>query len=92
MPMYMELHDDSKVGNSLFANIGKPEDPVIDYDYQAEEWIKETVDNPNVIKWILFDDQGERCVWERKSGDTRLPIITKKSNRYQGEYCVTHDD
>ncbi len=92
--MYLEIHD-TEVGKSLAARVRN-----IDYDYQAEIFVAETVKQnsempPEVhrlVKWILFDDIGIRCIWERTAEQARrdqMPAITEKSARYQGEYsCV----
>jgi chaperone required for assembly of F1-ATPase len=45
--MYLELHD-NEVGNSLSAQINN-----IDYDYQAEQWVQETYNNPDVKCQII---------------------------------------
>lgn len=89
--MWMELHD-NETGNTLNSGIGSAEKPAIDYDYQAEQWVIDTHDNIEIVKWILFDGQGQRCVWEREPGDKRLPVISFKADRYQGEYSVEHAD
>ncbi|MBT6691084.1 hypothetical protein HOB10_01980 [Candidatus Parcubacteria bacterium] len=81
--MYLELHDNEE-GNTLTAKVNN-----IDYDYQAEQWVLETHDDltaADVIKWILYDDQGVRCVWERPVGSGELPDITQRSGRFVGEW------
>lgn len=42
--MYLEMHD-NETRNSLTAGVGN-----IDFEYQAEEWIKETVDDAAIIR------------------------------------------
>ena len=79
--MILELHD-SETGNTLLGRIRN-----IDYDYQAEQWIRDTSeDHPKVVKWILLDEIGPRCVWERKAGDKGMPEITQRSSRFIGEW------
>jgi len=81
--MYLELHDGEE-GNSLSASI-----KAIDFDYQAEQWVKETHSDPqsaDVIKWILYDRTGIRCVWERPHGSSSIPDITQRSGRFIGEW------
>ncbi|MCX6779355.1 MAG: hypothetical protein NTU97_03940 [Candidatus Magasanikbacteria bacterium] len=81
--MHLELHDD-EVGNTLCARVRR-----IDYDYQAEMWVRDTYNSPNaakVIKWILFDEEGVRCVWERPLGSLAIPDITQRSSRFTGEW------
>jgi hypothetical protein len=80
--MYLELHDNEE-GNSKVAVIR-----ILEYDYQAEQWVLDTValepTNLVVTKWILYDDYGVRCVWERT--DTSMPHITQRSARFTGEW------
>jgi hypothetical protein len=78
--MILELHD-NETGNTLFARAKN-----IDYDYQAEQWVQDTTNQPTVIKWILIDDEGTRCVWERPVGSTDFPDITQRSARFAGEW------
>lgn len=81
--MYLELHDGEE-GNSLAAKIRN-----IDYDYQAEQWVQDTYKDSratNVIKWVLYDEVGIRCVWERPNGDSSMPDITQRSRRFTGEW------
>ena len=81
--MKLELHD-NETGDTLVARIKN-----IDFDYQAEMRILETYNHPNAVdvtKWILIDDAGVRCTWERKIGSSAIPIITKKSDRFTGEW------
>lgn len=79
--MILELHD-NEIGNTLVARIKN-----IDYDYQAEQWVQDTVDRMTVIKWVLIDDNGIRCVWERNVGETgKIPDITKRSSRFVGDW------
>lgn len=81
--MLLELHD-TEPGNALVARINK-----IDYDYQAEMRVQDTHGDPrasDVVKWILYDEAGIRCVWERKPGSTGMPTITQRSARFTGEW------
>lgn len=81
--MHLELHDD-EAGNTLVARINS-----IDYDYQAEQWVQDTHNDPkatNVIKWILYDGAGIRCVWERPKGSPAMPDITQRSVRFTGTW------
>jgi len=59
--MILEIHD-NEVGNTLAARVKD-----IDYDYQAEEWVKEeSFRYAQTRKIILLNDDGtERAVWER---------------------------
>lgn len=67
--MYLELHDNEK-DDSLVAGIKN-----LDYEYQAEEWIKETMDNDLVIRWELKDQKGGTIItkWERPEGSIEYP-------------------
>lgn len=78
--MILELHD-SEEGDTLDARI-----PHLDYDYQAEQWVWDTRSSEGVVKWILLDEQGVRCVWERPQGSMEMPNITQRSQRFQGEW------
>lgn len=78
--MKLELHD-AEVANSLVAGVRD-----IDYDYQAEQWVLDTQDHSTVVRWVLIDDVGERCVWERASDDTGSPRITRRSERFAGQW------
>jgi len=78
--MMLELHD-SEVGKTLAAKV----DPV-DYDYQAEQWVQETHDRTTIVKWILYDGVGIRCVWERPQGSLEMPNITQRSTRFSGTW------
>ena len=78
--MQLELHD-NETGNTLVAKARN-----IDYDYQAEQWVQDTVGHAKIIKWILIDHIGTRCVWERPEGDTGFPSITQRSARFEGEW------
>lgn len=82
--MYLELHD-SEEGNTLLARI-----PGLDYDYQAEQHVQETAHMSraaNAVKWILLDEHGVRCVWER-TDLTAIPDITQRSSRFTGTWEV----
>ena len=81
--MYLELHD-TEEGNTLFARVKE-----IDYDYQAEQWVQDTYADPStttVVKWILYDSVGIRCVWERPEGSASMPNITQRSSRFTGKW------
>lgn len=67
--MYLELHDNEK-DDSLVAGIKN-----LDYEYQAEEWIKETMDNALVIRWELKDQKSGTIItkWERPEGSIGYP-------------------
>jgi hypothetical protein len=67
--MYLEMHD-NETGNSLSAGVDN-----IDFEYQAEEWIKETVDDADIIRWELKDQKGGKTItkWERSPGSTEFP-------------------
>lgn len=80
--MYLELHD-AEEGNTLVAMIRD-----LDYDYQAEQWVQDTVHDANastVVKWVLHDDKGVRCVWER-TDLAAMPDITQRSSRFAGTW------
>ncbi len=78
--MILEAYDSEK-GNSFVARVK------IDYDYQAEEWVVEICGRrPEVVKLILVDSDGVRCIWERKEGYMLLPDIVHKTEKYTGEY------
>ena len=90
----IELHD-SEPGNTLAARIGS--DGTVAYDYQAEQWVQDTArekqsqdPRPNrwIVRWVLFDGDGERAVWERASGDPGLPKLVRASPRFRGEWKV----
>ena len=79
--MILELHDNEK-GKTLVARVKN-----IDFDYQAEQWVQDTKDKRNVIKWVLLDDIGIRCIWERGVGETnKMPDLTHYSPRFVGEW------
>jgi len=81
--MYLELHSGEE-GNSLTAKI-----KYINYDYEAEEWVQDTHNDDraaNVIKWVLCDEIGVRCVWERPNGASSMPDIAQRSSRFTGEW------
>lgn len=66
-------------------------DPVasvdVDFDYQAEQWIIDTFSAPEnitTVKWVLEDDQGDRCIWHRENSGN--PIVTHRSVRYTGAW------
>ena len=68
--MFLEIHDNEKE-NSLSAGVKD-----IDFLYQAEEWIKETLKDPNIIRWELKNEKGgERIIakWEREYGLLTFP-------------------
>ena len=82
--MELELHVAGD-GNTLTAGVRD-----IDYDYQAEQWVLDTYGDPKarkVVRWVLIDDAGERCVWERKDGDPGCPRITIRSERFTSQWA-----
>jgi hypothetical protein len=92
MMLTLDLHD-SEEGNTLAARVGA--NGSITYDYQAEEWVKDTYSDeasmdprPNrwIVRWVLKDTQGERAVWERPSGDPSCPKLVRKADRFRGEW------
>lgn len=70
--MYLELHDNDSE-NSLSAGIKD-----LEFGYQAEEWIKETQDQEEIIRWELKDVKGGKLLakWERKEGSLDFPEKT----------------
>ena len=81
--MILELHD-TEVGKTLTATIRN-----ISFDYQAEQYVLDTYAYPmaeSVVKWILIDDEGDRCVWERPAGSSHIPEITSRATRFQGRW------
>ena len=79
--MILELHD-NVAGNTLLGRIKE-----IDYDYQAEMWVQETAERPVIVKWVLVDFTGTRCVWERPADKpNEMPEITGRSARFTGEW------
>jgi hypothetical protein len=76
----LELHD-SDTHNSLSGRV-----PKIDYDYQAEMFVHDSYLKPDIVRWELHDSHGLRCVWERPVGSTEMPVITKRSPRFAGEW------
>ncbi|HEY9584582.1 MAG TPA: hypothetical protein VJI33_03335 [Candidatus Paceibacterota bacterium] len=80
--MTLELHD-AENGNSLVARVSR-----LDYDYQAEIWVDDTATRnlaySSVIKWVLIDELGVRCVWERPQPGNNVPDITERSSRFEG--------
>ncbi len=58
--MILEFHD-AETGNTLAGRVE------IDYDYQAEEWVKQEGfhDEKGIVRFVLKADDGtERAVWE----------------------------
>ena len=81
--MYLELHDNEE-GNTLCARINN-----LDYAYQGEQWVQDTSfgdGHEAVIKWILFDEQGPACIWERPIGSTEIPSVTQRAERFTGAW------
>ena len=69
----------------------------VDYDYQAEMWVKDSSEDPRackqerwVICWELEDSQGVRARWERPDQSPGVPKLTWASDRYTGEWRVGH--
>jgi hypothetical protein len=78
--MNLELHD-TEEGNTLAAIQRN-----IDYDYQAEETIQElALGYPDIVKFILKDDEGVRAVWEKEVNGDRV-TLTETSPRFTGEW------
>lgn len=44
------------------------------------------LEDESIVKWLLIDDLGVRCVWERPRGSHESPEITQRSPRYKGEW------
>lgn len=67
------MHD-NETGNSLFAEVKD-----LDFEYQAEEWIKETMDNFSIIRWELKDKKEGTTIikWERPEGSVGYPKKTR---------------
>lgn len=79
--MTLEFHD-NETGNTLCAVARN-----LDYDYQAEQHVQDSSrERPFLVKWVLSDDQGTRCVWERPEGNTGFPNITRRSPRFRGKW------
>jgi hypothetical protein len=78
--MNIEFHD-IEVGNTL---AGRWRD--IDYDYQAEEIIQEmALGHPDIVKFVLFDDEGERAIWE-KEVNGKAVTLTWTAPRFTGQW------
>ena len=61
----------------------------IEYDYQAEAWVRDICnqhDDVKIVKWVLNDGKGIRCVWERAVGSILDPNITARSTRFTGTW------
>lgn len=72
--MYLELHN-AKDESRLNITIND-----IDHDHQAEWWVEESSNlDQDIVKWILYDKQGIRCVWEQPGTS-----ITHRSERFNG--------
>ncbi len=87
--MNLELHDE-EVGNSLTASITD-----LDYGYQAEQWVRDTCEDPDaasVVKWVLFDDAGILCVWERPPESSEVPVVTQRAARFTGTWEAGPDE
>jgi hypothetical protein len=67
--MFLELYDNEKE-NSLVANVKD-----INYLYQAEQWIEETLDQTQIVRWELKDQKGGTTIakWERPEGSVGYP-------------------
>lgn len=76
--MILELHDSSP-GNSLQSRIVN-----IKTDPEATSHMWRSAQDPQnseIVKWVLKDDIGVRCVWKRKPGSIELPIISRCAKR-----------
>jgi hypothetical protein len=79
--MVIEFHD-TEVGNTLAGRWNN-----IDYDYQAEEIIQENaLGHSDIVRFVLLDDQGERAVWEKSGVAADSVTLTKKSDRFTGQW------
>jgi len=83
--MVLELHD-NEVGNSLTAKIQQ-----IESDQLAEKLVRESAQDPKtmakkVVKWLLKDEGGILCRWERPLGNTDMPEVTGRSPRFTGAW------
>lgn len=70
--MILEFHD-NEIENTLVARIRD-----IDFLYQAEQWIIDTLNDAetqNVISWKLLDAEGGSVlrIWERPIGSNEMP-------------------
>ena len=83
--MYLELYfkDGEKTQSSRIENIKT--------DFQAEKHVWHTRFDPErtapIFRWILYDEQGIRCVWEHKKYDDPKDVtlyLTQRSSRYAG--------
>jgi hypothetical protein len=77
-PMLLMLFDSGE-RDALFAALP------IESDYDAEGYVlMSRIDprNVGVVRWVLFDANGVRCVWQRPSGSYAHPTITYRSCRY----------
>ncbi len=65
-------------------------------DEEAEKHVKDNAVEPNhdkltfpLVRFLLVDDDGIRCVWTRTPEQARahiLPAITRVSDRYKGRW------
>lgn len=61
----------------------------IGFDYQAEEWVRQTAqDDPekDIHIWVLSDDKGKSCKWQRVDDHEELPQIVERSERFLGKW------
>lgn len=64
--MILEIHDE-EIGNTLLGVVRN-----IDYEYQAEEYVKETFERPQAQRWVLFSDDGTPIrAWQRDGAKTK---------------------
>lgn len=65
--MYLEMNDWNK---SLVSDVKD-----IDFEYQAEEWIIQTIEDPLIVSWELKDGEGGPTIakWERPKGSIVFP-------------------
>ena len=79
---------DTETDNPMAATVKD-----IDQDFQADEWVKESVTDPRtctpgrwVIVWELHDGEGLRARWKRNEGDTGLPKLVHAEPRWTGDW------
>ena len=75
--MIIELHDVDGLVGEIFN---------IEYDYQAEEWVKDAADREakgTVKRMLVRDEDGVRAEWTREAFGFRL---TTRSERYEGQW------
>lgn len=86
--MILEIHD-TEEGNSLAGRVKN-----IDYDYQAEQWVQDIVQDERkqqigpfpIARFVLQDDAGDRAVWERNTENKFVLVVA--TGRFLGEWKV----